>query len=600
MDMQLEMNRARLVLLRAAIFFNLTLRLTLGLALSLTLGLPFDHAAKAHTKSSLFEPDWSEGFEIPHGGRSNPYELAQKDLDENIHQGRIHALWYPVEETELLVPWHASHHFLNSSSRNPLRRLLQGIVREFTEMRNMDEVWDWLGLHHYPHPDDNPDSGVYSVPYPEVTNPHYRMGVTLMSRANRQGIAEGFTISCAACHSGSLFGKTVLGMTNRFPRANEFFIRGKKASQATPTSLFQFATKATDAEAEMFADLKQTLPFIGLKKPMALGLDTSLPQVALSLAKRAQDEHATKRTRNSLFPRYDILEDQPADSKPAVWWNLKYKNRWLSDGSIVSGNPIFTNILWNEIGRGVDLKKLDNWLSENDEIIQELTTAAFSAEAPRFTDFFPADRIDLAKARQGQAIFKLQCAKCHGDYAKAWDLPHASKLPLIEKLATIEVSYPTPTAVKNVGTDPLRYQGMKSLEKGLNPLAISKTHGIKVESQGGYVPPPLVGIWARWPYFHNNSIPSLCALLTRSEDRPQTYYAGEAHDPERDFDIDCNGYPLGADVPNEWRENPNALFDTSRPAMGNFGHDDRIFLKDGEELLTLEEKMALIQFLQTL
>ena len=36
-----------------------------------------------------------------------------------------------------------------------------------------------------------------------------------------------FTFSCAACHSSNLFGKTVLGMTNRFPKANEFFIKAK-------------------------------------------------------------------------------------------------------------------------------------------------------------------------------------------------------------------------------------------------------------------------------------------------------------------------------------------------------------------------------------
>jgi len=50
-----------------------------------------------------------------------------------------------------------------------------------------------------------------------------------------------------------------------------------------------------------------------------------------------------------------------ADSKPAVWWGLKYKNRWLSDGSVVSGNPIFTNIIWNELvtlNDLTDLKKI--------------------------------------------------------------------------------------------------------------------------------------------------------------------------------------------------------------------------------------------------
>ncbi len=47
--------------------------------------------------------------------------------------------------------------------------------------------------------------------------------------------------------------------------------------------------------------------------------------------------------------------------------------------------------------------------------------------------------------------------------------------------------------VINVGTDPMRRLGMVSLER-LNDLEISKQNGTLIRSQGGYVPPPLVGI----------------------------------------------------------------------------------------------------------
>src|SRR5690606_8081024 len=111
-------------------------------------------------------------------------------------------------------------------------------------------------------------------------------------------------------------------------------------------------------------------------------------------------------------PRKDRLDRIPADSKPAVWWNLKYKNRWLSDGSVVSGNPIFTNILWNEIGRGADLNQIESWLHNNAKIIRELTTAVFSVEPPRMTDFFEADNFDLPLAQEGQKLFHQTCARC--------------------------------------------------------------------------------------------------------------------------------------------------------------------------------------------
>ena len=162
--------------------------------------------------------------------------------------------------------------------------------------------------------------------------------------------------------------------------------------------------------SEAVCRTKQNLKAVGVKQPQVLGLDTSLAQVALSLAKREQNAYATKSRRAQRRPRRNALSKKIADSKPAVWWNLKYKTRWLSDGSIVSGNPIHTNFLWNEIGRGADLKELEKWMEENEKTIQELTVAAFATEAPRWTDFFDVKTIDLEKAKREESHFKKLCS----------------------------------------------------------------------------------------------------------------------------------------------------------------------------------------------
>jgi hypothetical protein len=167
-------------------------------------------------------------------------------------------------------------------------------------------------------------------------------------------------------------------------------------------------------------------------------------------------------------------------------------------------------------------------------------------------------------------------------------------------LKTEEIRYPEMTKVIDVGTDPFRYLGMRSVARGLNPLAISEKRGIIIKPQKGYVPPPLVGIWARYPYFHNNSAPSLCAVLTRAESRPTTYWAGEALDRERDFDSDCVGYPKSESVPPEWKADPSYRYDTRRLGLSNRGHDVGIFIKDGREIFTAPEKRELIEFLKTL
>jgi mono/diheme cytochrome c family protein len=550
--------------------------------LLLSLGVTEAHGA------ALTTPDWSENAVIPVTGRANPYGFAEPELSERITRGKIHAQVYPVEVSAALVPYRPVWQLAQGNPTDFLQTLAQAAFRTATGWKDFDAAMDWLGLHPYPAASD---SGIYQVPHPDGELPD-RMGMGFITRAG----VKGFTFSCAACHSARLFGKTVLGMTNRFPHANDFFVRGKEAMSSASADTFADATGATTAEKASYEALREAMNSVEAKKPVVDGLDTSLAQVALSLAHRAQDAYASIDPSIAEQPREEMLKDFVADSKPAVWWNLKYKTRWLSDGSVVSGNPLFTNLLWNEIGRGTDLHELETWLGDNEDVIEDLTTAVFSTEAPKFTDFFPAERIDLASAKRGQALFSQHCAECHGHYLKAWDLPQAASLSLAQQLETTEVHYQSRTRAVDVGTDPQRAQAMVSLARGLNPLAISAANGILIEPGRGYVPPPLVGIWARWPYFHNNSAPSLCAVLTRADQRPTSYVAGEAEDPAKDFDRRCNGYPEPESAPAQW----TIRYDLTQPGLKPTGHDDGILSIGGKDIFSPTDKEDLIHFLQTL
>ncbi len=536
-------------------------------------------------------PDWSEGAPIPPGGRPNPYGLSESERVKAVEAGRGLAISYPVSVTGLLPPYVPIRDLLRDGQSNPLRELFQFFFEAFRGWHSLNDALAWVGLHPFP---AESETGIYTVPYPNGKRPNYPMGLSFVEKHN----TTGFTLSCAECHSSNLFGKTVLGLTNRFPRANETFVLAKLTAAATDPGLFQAFSGASADDMVLFNELKKNIRSVGPIKPIQLGLDTSLAQVALSLAHRNQDAFATKNPDLESSPRADFLARTPADSKPAVWWNLKYKDRWLSDGSVVSGNPIFTNLLWNEVGRGADLHELEAWLNNNGETIKNLTTAVFSAEAPRFTDFFSAESLDLEGAKRGEKLFLAHCAGCHGTYEKVWSRPGSEKLAFVEQMKTSLVTYRPHTKVVDVGTDPHRYQGMQSLAQ-LNALAISQQNGTVIKPQSGYVPPPLVGIWARWPYFHNNSVPSLCAVLTPSSERPASYFAGEANDPDRDFDRECNGYPIDQATPETWKRQ-EFYYDTSRTGMSNSGHDEDIFIKDGREILSAQDKKDLILFLQTL
>lgn len=502
-------------------------------------------------------PDFSRGVEIL-SPRFNVYELPQDQFQQKVMAGKKHAVNYPVTVTQMLLPYRAINYFFN----------IFGNAVNFTEMEQ------WLGLH--PFPADNA-VGIYKIPNPNADKNLY-MGTTVMKRFG----AEGFTFSCAGCHSANLFGKSVLGLTNRFPRANEYFVLGKKAAKLMNYDLFRFATNASPEEMHLLKDSMENIVHIESITPVTLGLDTSLASVALSLSHRIQDEYATKDYVQAMHPRDNQLRSVPADSKPLPWWNVKYKNRFLADGSVVSGNPVFTNFLWNEIGRGTDLHELEKWIDNNEETIQELTSLVFATEAPKYTDFFSVSKINIESAKNGERVYLASCKGCHGVYEKNWETG----------IQTTQVHYPKLTKVIDVGTDAKRYEGINFFADDLNRLSLMKKMGTVVEPQKGYVPPPLVGIWARWPYFHNNSIPNLCALLTESSQRPKSYYSGEAIDPDVDFDQECNGYPIGDKTPKHWKKKEH-FFDTTKIGMSNSGHNKGIDLSS-------QEKKDLIMFLKTL
>ncbi len=547
--------------------------------------------ANAQVESKSQDLQWAAQYRLEEP-RPNPYQLDESEFQNSKNQGQWHTQYYPIEVTGILPPLRPIKKILDNDFRNPLIRILQDLFQKINIFKSFDDLMKWLGLN--PYPDQN-ETGIYKVYVPEDKIINHRFGMGMMAR----GGATGFTLSCTVCHSSSLFGKTVFGLTNRFPRANEFFLRATQAIKVAPAPMFQVYTGSTPAEMKLFKQVQSNLKSVGAVTPLALGLDTSLAQVALSLQKRNPDAWSTKNSYYEKHPRADYLDAIPADSKPAVWWNLKYKNRWLSDGSVISGNPILTNILWNEIGRGTDLVELNSWIDKNEHVIRDLTSAVFSVEAPRITDFFSENQINIRSAQRGEELFKDNCASCHGTYHKNWSLNEFSSAPIAEQIKTYKVVYKKQTQVKDVGTDPYRYLGMKSLEK-LNQLQISQNNGIVIQAQKGYVPPPLVGIWARWPYFHNNSIPNLCELLTPARLRKKEFYQGPAVDKTKDFDFDCNGYPAPSVAPVAWKKDPELKFDTRKKGMGNMGHDESIFIVDGQEILSAADKKDLIHFLQTL
>jgi hypothetical protein len=549
------------------------------------------------TKAAYNEPDWSKNVVLSEGeNRGNIFNLDSDELIEAKKLGIIHAEVYPVSVTGLLIPYKPLMTFLESKPTNPLKKLIYDLGKDYTGFYTEKDLYAWLGLSENTTDINAKNDDVFSIPYPNGKKDQFFLGAGIIKTND----GEGLTFSCLACHAQNMFGKVVVGLTNKRPHANTFFNMARGTVPHIPSSLFALSTNATKGEELMFTKTKKNLVAVDALKPQVLGLDTSLSQVALSLAHRNADSYATKSDKFEKNPRFNELSQKVADSKPLPWWNVKYKTRWLADGSIVQGNPILTNILWNEIGRGTDLVKLEKWMNENSKSINELTAAVFSNEAPHWTDFFDASTINLSKAKRGEIVFQKTCSQCHGDYEKNWSRADNESLSPSELLKTSVVRYHDRTPVKDVGTDPRRYEGIKYFSESLNNLAISKKMNTLVVPQKGYVPAPLVGIWMRYPYLHNNSIPNLCALLTPPKSRPVVFVQGPSLDAKTDFDSTCVGYPVGNKIPKTWLNDKEAYFDTRKDGLTNIGHYSMLLDNSGNELLTHSEKNDLIEFLKTL
>ncbi len=536
--------------------------------------------------------DWSADASIPPGThRGDVYQLGS-NLNEVATAGIGHALTWPVSVSGVLLPWEATNRMFEPGATDRAVVSTQETARSLIGFGTTEEMYDWLGL---ARADDSTEAWE-GVAWPARVRPGDPLGAGRIE--SHMGPALSF--SCATCHVSEFFGTTVVGMANRSARANEFFSLASEFFPLLDPVVFQAVTDATQDEVAMFSATQSNLASIGTLVPQVRGIDSSLAQVALSLSRRGTDEWATPDLAIARDPRPNLLDTYVADSKPTPWWVMKYKTRWLSDGSIISGNPIFTNFLWNELGRGTDLEVLNTWLEENREIADELTAAAFATVAPRWEDYLDVSEIDVDAAMRGQTLFEDTCARCHGTYEKGWNAADAASLSAVELIQTTEVRYHEQTPIFDVGTDEQRANGMTAFADRLNELAISQWMGTVVEVQEGYVPPPLDGIWARYPYLHNGSVPTLCDMLVPAAERTTSFYVGPADNIETDFDRECVGYPTGQATPPEWIDIDLAYYETSREGMSNQGHDEWLVDEDGVPVFSASDRMDIIEYLKTL
>jgi len=111
----------------------------------------------------------------------------------------------------------------------------------------------------------------------------------------------------------------------------------------------------------------------------------------------------------------------------------------------------------------------------------------------------------------------------------------------------------------------------------------------------GYQAPPLDGVWATAPYFHNGSAPTLYHVLN-SKDRPRVFTRSFRTEKE-DYDTVKVGWKITVLERAPADTAPAAarrkVYDTTQPGRGNGGHT---FGDDFSE----EQRLAVLEYLKTL
>jgi mono/diheme cytochrome c family protein len=199
--------------------------------------------------------------------------------------------------------------------------------------------------------------------------------------------------------------------------------------------------------------------------------------------------------------------------------------------------------------RGTNVDAVAAWLD------RDLGPPAFPFERP-----VPAQAgavaLDARRAR-GRQVYDERCASCHGVYD-----------PTSRQVDTTRA--PKYMGIVDVGTDALRREAFDpATARVLNQWGYERgvwAHDAFRPAGAGYLAGPLDGVWARAPYLHNGSVPTLRQLVTRSS-RPERFWRGS-----RQYDADALGWEWAA--PTE-RGTGRALFlyDTTLPGNSNQGHE---------------------------
>ncbi|MGB7346371.1 MAG: hypothetical protein WBD20_19285 [Pirellulaceae bacterium] len=370
--------------------------------------------------------------------------------------------------------------------------------------------------------------------YGLTTRPDDDSGKPLQYVVDKDG---GWTMNCFSCHGGSVYGKPAPGApNNRFGlQTLTEEIRATKFRMGKPFSRMDVGA--------MVIPLGTTQ---GTTNAVVFGMGLLYSRDAqLNLVNRPP----------VMYRHHDM------DAPP--WWHFHKRPYIYIDGfAAKSHRGLMQFMLVPENG--------PEFFRQHEDEFRDVYAYLSSLRPPKFEG-----AIDERLAEQGRGLFNQTCAECHGTYGKDSTYPNR-RIPLAD-----------------IGTDEVRLHALPVSGREI----YAKSWFAELESEetvvdpDGYVAPPLDGVWASPPYFHNGSVPTLWHVLNPSQ-RPTVWRRTDDAMDERKigFQIEMvEKVPLTEpDVAMR-----RSYFDTRRFGKSNGGHNY-------PDQLSEMEKTAVLEYLKTL
>ena len=394
-------------------------------------------------------------------------------------------------------------------------------------------LWKQAGAQERPSPEAFASllSAHYGLQPPAFANDGLPMGL----QKSRSLLVNGITTNCLLCHGGTLLGQSYVGLPNTSLDIQALFEDLAVADGRPPTLPFAFSRVRGTTEAGAMTEF-----LLGWRQP---------------------DLHM-RTSRLDLGLHDEICLDTPA------WWLLKKKKTmYFTGGSDARSVRALMQFMMSPL---TTASRFD----AEEKTFAQIQAYLLTLEAPKYP--FPIDR---ALAKEGEGLFRANCSRCHGTYGENWTYPN--------KIVPID----------EIGTDPQRFLKIAdTFVRYYNQSWFGKekpgwfANEMQARVTPGYQAPPLDGIWATAPYFHNGSAPTVYHVLN-STARPTRFTRSFSTDRDA-YDPTLLGlkFTNGGDAPTP---GPRRTYDTTKPGRSNAGHTY------GDQL-SEAERLAVIEYLKTL